>query len=122
MHPFREGNGRTGRIWLNLVIEKVLDKTINWGTISKSEYMEIMEKAHLYDDTSDMKKVFSNALIDIKGMDYNSYVELFMHNAVVSYEYEGYNVSYTSDINYKETTSFNSERDRFIKKPIHPKN
>ena len=47
-HPFREGNGRTTRIWLDLIIKHALKKCIDWSKINKREYLDTMEQS-IYD-------------------------------------------------------------------------
>lgn len=86
VHPFREGNGRTGRVWLNQAIETLLGKHIDFSKISQTEYMNLM----IDDNLDKLTDVFSNSLIDVSGLDELHYEKLFMHNAKVSYEYEGY--------------------------------
>lgn len=86
IHPFREGNGRTGRIWLNSALEKMFGKHIDFTKISPNVYMALMIK----DDIVEFEKIFNTALIDVSSLDSSSYEKLFMHNAKASYEYEGY--------------------------------
>lgn len=80
-HPFREGNGRTTRIWLDGILKKNLAKCIDWSQIDKTEYLEAMRKS-----VSNANKIFEllkNALTDkiedreifMKGIDYSYYYE-----------------------------------------------
>ena len=80
-HPFREGNGRTTRIWLNLILKKRLGLCIDWSRIDKYAYLSAMEKSVA--DSSGIKKLLKDALTDkvddremfMKGIDYSYYYE-----------------------------------------------
>ena len=80
-HPFREGNGRTTRIWLDLILKHVLKKCVDWSQINKDEYLDAMEQS-VY-DPSEIKRLLQNALTDkindrevfMKGIDYSYYYE-----------------------------------------------
>ena len=80
-HPFMEGNGRSTRIWLDLIMKKRLKKCVDWSKIGKSEYMNAMVKSPV--NSSALKKLLKNALtteIDsremfMKGIDYSYYYE-----------------------------------------------
>ena len=80
-HPFREGNGRTTRIWLDLILKHTLKKCIDWSKINKKEYLDAMEQS-VYDD-SKIKYLLQSALTDkihdramfMKGIDYSYYYE-----------------------------------------------
>lgn len=80
-HPFMEGNGRSTRIWLDLIMKKRLKKCVDWSKIGKAEYMNAMVKSPL--NSSVLKKLLENALtteIDsremfMKGIDYSYYYE-----------------------------------------------
>ena len=80
-HPFREGNGRSARVWLDLILKKNLMKCIDWSRINKSEYLEAMK--HSVADGTMLKKLLHNALTDkindremfMKGIDYSYYYE-----------------------------------------------
>ena len=80
-HPFMEGNGRSTRIWLDLILKKELNKCVDWSLIDKNEYLDAMSKSPLYPDP--IKKLLTNALIDkindreifMKGIDYSYYYE-----------------------------------------------
>lgn len=83
-HPFREGNGRSTRIWLDLILKKELKKVIDWNKVDKSEYLSAMERSVIKD--VEIKQLLKNALtskIDDRGT--------FMKGIDVSYYYEGYN-------------------------------
>ena len=80
-HPFMEGNGRSTRIWLDLIMKKRLKKCVDWSKIGKTEYMNAMVKSPVNSNT--LKKLLKNALtteIDsremfMKGIDYSYYYE-----------------------------------------------
>lgn len=80
-HPFREGNGRATRIWLDLILKKQLQKCIDWSLIDKYLYLNAMQKSVC--DTSDIKHLLNSALTDrikdreifMKGIDYSYYYE-----------------------------------------------
>lgn len=80
-HPFMEGNGRSTRIWLDLIFKKRLKKCVDWSKIGKNEYMNAMVKSSTNSNT--LKKLLKNALtteIDsremfMKGIDYSYYYE-----------------------------------------------
>ena len=80
-HPFREGNGRATRIWLDLILKRTLKKCINWSKINKKEYLEAMAESVI--DSGKIKALLQNALTDkindremfMKGIDYSYYYE-----------------------------------------------
>ena len=80
-HPFMEGNGRSTRIWLDLILKKRLKNCVDWSKIGKAEYMNAMVKSPV--NSSALKKLLKNALtteIDsremfMKGIDYSYYYE-----------------------------------------------
>ena len=80
-HPFMEGNGRSTRIWLDLILKTKLKNCIDWSKIGKNEYMDAMVKSSL--DSTVLKKLLNSALtIEInsremfmKGIDYSYYYE-----------------------------------------------
>lgn len=83
-HPFREGNGRAARIWLDLILKKEIRKVINWNQVDKDEYLSAMERSVVKD--VEIKVLLKQALTD--QIDNR---ELFMKGIDVSYFYEGYN-------------------------------
>lgn len=83
-HPFREGNGRSTRIWLNMILKKEIGKVIDWGKVPKDEYLLAMERSPVRD--TEIMLLLSNALTD-KINDR----EVYMKGIDVSYTYEGYN-------------------------------
>ena len=80
-HPFMEGNGRSTRIWLDLMLKKQLKKCIDWSMIDKKEYLEAMRKSIV--DAQPIKRLLQSALTDsiddrelfMKGIDYSYYYE-----------------------------------------------
>ena len=82
-HPFREGNGRAARIWLDLMLKKELKQVIDWNRVDKDDYLSAMERSVIKD--IEIKYLLQNALTD--KIDDR---ELFMNNIDVSYYYEGY--------------------------------
>lgn len=85
IHPFRDGNGRTGRVWLNLALEQSLGKNIAFDEIARKHYMSAMESQ----DAQLQSELFSKALSDI---DPQTYEQLWVRNAYESYYYEGYDI------------------------------
>jgi cell filamentation protein len=83
-HPFREGNGRSMRIWLDLMFKKELGKVTDWSRIDKEDYLLAMERSPIRD--TEIKYLLKNALTD-KTDDR----EVFMKGIDMSYYYEGYN-------------------------------
>ena len=80
-HPFMEGNGRSTRIWLDLILKDRLGKCINWSMIEKKDYLEAMVTSPI--DSKPIGKLLCGALIDdinnrelfLKGIDYSYYYE-----------------------------------------------
>ena len=83
-HPFREGNGRSTRIWLDMILKKEIGKVIDWSKIDKEEYLLAMERSPVKD--TEIKLLLESALTD-KINDRTVY----MKGIDVSYQYEGYN-------------------------------
>lgn len=82
-HPFREGNGRTARIWLDLILKKELKRVVDWNKVDKDEYLSAMQRSVVKD--VEIKILLKDALTD-KIHDR----ALFMKGIDVSYYYEGY--------------------------------
>ena len=82
-HPFREGNGRSMRIWLDLIFKSELGKVVDWSKIDKEDYLLAMERSPIKD--IEIKHLLKGALID----DINSR-EVYMKGIDHSYYYEGY--------------------------------
>ena len=80
-HPFMEGNGRSMRIWLDLILKRRLKKCVDWSKIGKREYLNAM--MHSPVNNSEIKSLLKNALTDkidshevyMKGIDYSYYYE-----------------------------------------------
>ncbi len=84
-HPFREGNGRSTRIWLDLMLKKEIKKVIDWSKVDKEDYLLAMERSPIKD--VEIKYLLNKALTD----DINNRV-VYMKGIDISYAYEGYNV------------------------------
>ena len=82
-HPFREGNGRATRIWLDLILRKELKQVIDWNEVDKEDYLLSMERSVVKD--VEIKQLLRSALTD--KIDDR---ELFMKGIDISYFYEGY--------------------------------
>ncbi len=82
-HPFREGNGRATRIWLDQILKKELKQVIDLNEVDKADYLLSMERSVVKD--VEIKQILRNALTDI--IDDR---ELFMKGIDISYFYEGY--------------------------------
>ena len=80
-HPFMEGNGRSTRMWLDLILKKRLRKCVDWSVIDKNEYPDAMRLS--VSDDSKIKELIRGALTDkiddremfMKGIDYSYYYE-----------------------------------------------
>ena len=90
-HPFREGNGRSARIWLDFMLKKELKLVADWGKVDKADYLLAMERSPIKD--VEIKLLLKNALTD-KINDR----EIYMRGIDASYYYEGYNVFRTEDL------------------------
>ncbi|MDY3031808.1 MAG: Fic family protein [Clostridia bacterium] len=90
-HPFREGNGRATRIWLDLILKKKLGKVVDWSKVSKEDYLLAMERSPIKD--IEIKYILKNALTD-KINDR----ELYMKGIDNSYHYEGYTAFKTEEL------------------------
>lgn len=90
-HPFREGNGRSTRIWLDLILKKELGQVVDWCLVDKEDYLLAMERSPVRD--IEIKYVLKQALTD-KINDRDVYMKGIDH----SYYYEGYTTFKTSDL------------------------
>lgn len=90
-HPFREGNGRSTRIWLDLILKKELNKVVDWRRVAKNDYLLAMERSPIKD--LEIKVLLKDALTD----DINDR-EVFMKGIDASYSYEGYSTFRTEDL------------------------
>ena len=84
-HPFREGNGRSTRIWLDLILKKEISKVIDWSKVDKDDYLLAIERSPIKD--IEIKYILKEALTDqINNRD------VYMKGIDQSYYYEGYNI------------------------------
>ena len=90
-HPFREGNGRSTRIWLDLMLKANIKQIIDWNQVDKDEYLSAMERSVVKD--IEIKYLLKQALTN-KINDRN----LFMKGIDASYYYEGYNEFKTEEV------------------------
>ena len=90
-HPFREGNGRSMRIWLDLMFKAELRKVVDWSKVDKEDYLLAMERSPIKD--IEIKYLLKNALTD----DINSR-EVYMKGIDHSYYYEGYTTFKTEEL------------------------
>lgn len=90
-HPFREGNGRSTRIWLDAILKKELHKVVDWSRVDKDDYLLAMERSPIKD--VEIKILLQAALTD--KIDDR---EVYMKGIDASYHYEGYNVFMTEKL------------------------
>lgn len=90
-HPFREGNGRATRLWLDHILKNQIQKVIDWNKIDKEDYLLAMQRSPIRD--IEIKHVLRGALIsDIDDR------EIYMEGLDASYYYEGYIVYNSKDL------------------------
>ena len=90
-HPFREGNGRSTRIWLDLILKKELGKVIDWSQVDKNDYLLAMERSPIKD--IEIKVLLQPALTD----NINDRL-IYMKGIDASYHYEGYTLYKTENL------------------------
>ena len=90
-HPFREGNGRSMRIWLDLMLKNRIAQVVDWSKVDKEDYLLAMERSPIKD--VEIKVLLKAALTD----DVNSR-EVFMKGIDHSYYYEGYTTFKTEEL------------------------
>lgn len=90
-HPFREGNGRSTRIWLDLIFKTELGKVVDWSMVDKEDYLLAMERSPVRD--IEIKHVLKEALTD----EIDSR-EMYMKGIDYSYYYEGYTTFKTEEL------------------------
>ncbi len=90
-HPFREGNGRATRIWLDLILKQEIQQVVDWNNIDKEDYLSAMQRSPVKD--IEIKHLLKQALTD----QINDRA-LFMKGIDVSYYYEGYSEFKTEDL------------------------
>ena len=89
-HPFREGNGRSTRIWLDVMLKKELGLVVDWSCVSKEDYLLAMERSPVR--TVEIRELLRAALTDrIHDR------QVYMKGIDASYHYEGYSVFRTED-------------------------
>lgn len=90
-HPFREGNGRSIRIWLDLILKKELNMVIDWSVVDKEDYLLEMERSPIKD--IEIKHILKQALTDkVENR------EVYMRGIDHSYYYEGYFIYKAEDL------------------------
>jgi cell filamentation protein len=90
-HPFREGNGRATRIWLDLMLKKEINQVVDWNLVDKDDYLSAMQRSVVND--LEIKTLLKQALTD--AIHDRS---LFTKGIDVSYYYEGYSEFKTEDL------------------------
>jgi cell filamentation protein len=90
-HPFREGNGRATRIWLDLMLKKGIRRVVDWNVVDKAEYLSAMQRSVVKD--LEIKALLKQALTD--QIDDRA---LFIKGIDVSYYYEGYSEFKTGEL------------------------
>ncbi|MGL5656000.1 MAG: protein adenylyltransferase Fic [Fusobacteriaceae bacterium] len=90
-HPFREGNGRATRIWLDLILKENIKQIVDWNLVDKDEYLSAMQRSVVKDIEIKhlLKQSLTNEINDRS---------LFMKGIDVSYYYEGYSEFNTEDV------------------------
>lgn len=82
-HPFREGNGRATRIWLDMMLKRALGAAVDWSSVDKSDFLAAMERSPVKD--LEIKTLLKSALThDVSNR------EIYMKGIDASYAYEGY--------------------------------
>ena len=90
-HPFREGNGRSTRIWLDLILKKELKLVVDWSQVDKEDYLLAMERSPI--KSVEIKELLKSTLTpDINNR------EVYMKGIDTSYHYEGYNIFKSEDL------------------------
>lgn len=90
-HPFREGNGRSARIWLDLMLKKEIGKVVDWNRVDKNDYLLAMERSPIKD--TEIKVLLKEALTDAIDD-----AAVYMKGIDASYHYEGYNLYRTEEL------------------------
>jgi len=90
-HPFREGNGRSMRIWLDLMLKKEAGKVVDWSRVDKNDYLLAMERSPIKD--TEIKILLKAALTDAVDD-----ATVYMKGIDASYHYEGYGLYRTEDM------------------------
>ena len=90
-HPFREGNGRSTRIWLDCILKKELHQVVDWSRVDKSDYLMAMERSPVKD--LEIKVLLHKALTE----QINDR-QVYMKGIDASYHYEGYHIFRTEEL------------------------
>lgn len=90
-HPFREGNGRATRIWLDLILKQSLGKVVDWSQVNLEDYLFAMERSPIR--TTELSQLLEKSLTS----EVNNR-EVYMKGVDQSYAYEGYQVFKTKDL------------------------
>lgn len=90
-HPFREGNGRSTRIWLDIILKREIGQVVDWSRVDKEDYLLAMERSPIRD--IEIKHILKNALTD----EVDSR-EVYMKGIDHSYYYEGYTIFKTEEL------------------------
>ena len=90
-HPFREGNGRSARIWLDCILKKELHQVVDWSRVDKSDYLMAMERSPVKD--LEIKVLLHKALTE----QINDR-QVYMKGIDASYHYEGYQIFRTEEL------------------------
>ena len=93
-HPFREGNGRSTRIWLDMILKKNINKVVDWSKIDKEDYLLAMERSPI--KNTEIKFLIKEALTE----EINNR-EVYMKGIDASYRYEGYSLFNIENLNKK---------------------
>ena len=106
-HPFREGNGRSMRIWLDQIFKKEIKQVVDWSRVDKDDYLLAMDRSPIKD--IEIKYILKNAMTD-KINDREMYMKGIDH----SYYYEGYTEYRTEELTNNRITSTRDEREQQI--------
>ena len=90
-HPFREGNGRSMRLWLDGMLKKALGQVVDWSRVDKEDYLQAMER-------SPVKDLEIKALLEAALTDQVNDRAVYMKGIDASYHYEGYHIFRTEDL------------------------
>lgn len=112
VHPFREGNGRTTRVWLDDMLRRNISKVVDWNNIGEREYLEAMIKSHV--NTLDLKVLLKENLTD-KLYDR----QIFFKGIDSSYYYEGMNEFVSEEIANDINEAINI-KNQYINSDINP--
>lgn len=102
-HPFREGNGRSTRLWLDLILKNELGLVVDWSKVDKSDYLMAMERSPVKD--LEIKALLKEALTD---RIYDR--QVYMKGLDASYKYEGYEAYKADDLSRENELEEDLER------------